>query len=418
MNRSNYRNHILKQIIPLYFWEPLNQNFSSFQESYKGVVKLILVNILKSMRNYKKIRSHTIPTLKKEIVFAYDGKPKKDVLIHLKDCLKHEICPPHSLMQNKEFSDLYFGYLGLHYSIHHLIWYFRLKGYERYAYRNKFWHCYYHLGMYRYVYKQLKKSKKAECFIGTNDHIGLGRMGFVASEKLDIKTVYIQHASVTDKFPPLIVDLALLDGADAKNKYQIAPNQSIAIKLIGSPKYDSALKSDKLHQRSDAIGVCLNMNPKEHSDIKNLCLELEKQNINFILRCHPHLNKKFLLPFEDLNWSFSDPNIEKETDFILNCKAIISGDSNILLDTIVLFRRPIYFNSSGVVSDYYGFLKNGVVDKMYQNTHEVIAEIKKSSYDITFRRQRAKYYIDSINSNFEGKSSEEAEKQIRLLLNK
>lgn len=419
MNYSNYNNHILKNINPLYFWEPFDRDFSGFQESFKGVIKLIGLNIISSLKNYKKIKNHEIPKIEKEVVFSYNKKLKKDVLsqlkVHLTD--RSEITPDPKLLEDKPFIDIYIGFLGLRYALHHCVWYFSFKGYERQAYRNKFWHCYYDLGRYQYMLKQLKKSKKVKCFVGTNDHIGSDRIGFVISEKLGIKSVYIQHASVTKDFPPLMVDLALLDGQNAKEKYKIAPNKKVQIELIGSPKYDNALNDPKLHNVSDLIGICVNMNTQEHDNIFALCEQLNNLDLKFIIRFHPHLTSKHTTQFIKSKWLYSDPKVETESDFILRCGKVVSGDSNILLDSIVLYRRPIYFAPSKLASDYYGFLNNGVIDKHYDCIEDVIAEVKNSNYDIPAGRQKAKFYINTINSEFEGRSNELALKHINELIN-
>ena len=42
-----------------------------------------------------------------------------------------------------------------------------------------------------------------------------------AAKQLSIKTAYVQHAPVTREFPPLEVDLALLDGPVSVERYAI-----------------------------------------------------------------------------------------------------------------------------------------------------------------------------------------------------
>jgi len=42
-----------------------------------------------------------------------------------------------------------------------------------------------------------------------------------AAQDEGVKTVYIQHASVSDKFPALKFDYALLEGLDSLEKYNL-----------------------------------------------------------------------------------------------------------------------------------------------------------------------------------------------------
>lgn len=415
MKFSNFSDHLLKNVFLFYFWEPFGREYSQRQEKFKGVIKLILTCLYKSLVNINSIRKHSIPEIKDKIAFGTVRQQNKDNLTRLKSLLnrKYTEVPDRRITKNRDFEDLFYGYLGLRYTFHHMYWYFALKGKEKIAYRNKFWLCFFGLGMYRYVYLQLKKSPTVECFVGTNDHIGSHQMGFVAAKKLGIRSIYIQHASVTENFPPLHVDLALLDGEDAKNKYKIAPNFNTQIRLIGAPKYDIGLEKLKNHSKiSNNVGICVNMNEKEHGKLLELCKALREAEIPFIIRFHPHLNDAFKESFIDFAYKYSDVSTESETDFILQCHTIISGDSNILLDALVLYRRPIYFSDSTQHHDYYGFLKNGILDKKYTEINEVIETLDENSFDVEKYRKRAKHFIDTINTPFEGKSSLLALKEI------
>src|SRR5690554_3101725 len=114
MNNSNNKSDLLKKITPLYMWKPFNRDFSGHQESIKGVIKLIFLNIIMAFRNFNKFTRFEIPTLNKEILIAYHTKPHKDPLRLLKVRLNgdFEIVPSPEVVENKEFSELYFGYLG------------------------------------------------------------------------------------------------------------------------------------------------------------------------------------------------------------------------------------------------------------------------------------------------------------------
>src|SRR5690606_33507240 len=72
---------------------------------------------------------------------------------------------------------------------------------------------------YYYVALFLIKLTKPERLWLSNDHTYVNVAFLYASKKLRVKSFYLQHASVSDMFPPLNFDLAFLDGKIALNIY-------------------------------------------------------------------------------------------------------------------------------------------------------------------------------------------------------
>ena len=63
----------------------------------------------------------------------------------------------------------------------------------------------------------LKKYNPKILFL-SNDHSPFNRCLLHHSKSMGIKTIYMQHASVSDKFPPLEFDYSLLDGQESFEK--------------------------------------------------------------------------------------------------------------------------------------------------------------------------------------------------------
>jgi hypothetical protein len=61
-----------------------------------------------------------------------------------------------------------------------------------------------------------------KALVVSNDHNMPNRVVLKLAREKRIPSVYIQHASVTEKFPPLAFDYALLEGLDALQKYESA----------------------------------------------------------------------------------------------------------------------------------------------------------------------------------------------------
>jgi hypothetical protein len=108
--------------------------------------------------------------------------------------------------------------------------------------------------------------------------------------------------------------------------------------------------------------------------------------------------------FSARNWEIS-PTDEKAPDFILRCGIIVSGDSNILLEAIILKRRPIYFASTGQSIDYYGFVKQGICEPACLDYRGVINRLGES-FSLEHHRLKAKRYHHTLGTEDEGKSTE------------
>lgn len=85
--------------------------------------------------------------------------------------------------------------------------------------------------------------------ITTNDHNTSNRSMLAVANFLNIKTVYLQHASVTNLFPALRVDYAFLDGQSALETYRLCEKnqpqpdlKTISTKIILSGQKKTYLK--------------------------------------------------------------------------------------------------------------------------------------------------------------------------------
>lgn len=303
-------------------------------------------------------------------------------------------------------SDDYYKRLSLRYAPQLFMWYYTLPTYQREVYRSRYYNYYKILGQYRHWLKAFKKSN-AKYYIAANDHSGLSQIGFVAARDAGLKTIYIQHAAVSDLFPPLMVDYALLDGQDAKQKYLNAGPTQADIHLIGTMKYDPYLQNPELNRPGNLIGVCIGTVANDIQKNIVLCQNLEQMKQPFCLRFHPVVDAETRSAFTNNGWQASEPEKETALDFILRCHTIISGDSTILLEASVLKRRPLYFASDGIGQDYYGFLKASILDKAYFTVEEVTHALTQP-FDLDAHRQKAKFFCDTLYTPEEGHSTDRA----------
>ncbi len=262
------------------------------------------------------------------------------------------------------------------------------------------------LGKYEWIRKSIESSVvKPTRIIGANDHSGISQIAFSAARRMGIDTVYLQHASVGNSFPPLHTTLALLDGQDAKNKYALAGPSDTQVHLVGSSKYDKYISNPSISKLGSMIAICVGHVDTNHEDFKTLCRELDKANEPFCIRFHPAVDKETREAYESHGWNLSQPENESALDLIIKCHTIISADSNILLEAILLHRRPIYLSHSRRIFDYYGFVENGVVETVNYTWTDVMTLLEKP-FDKEKHRRAAKHYQDTLYTDFEGRSGE------------
>ena len=60
---------------------------------------------------------------------------------------------------------------------------------------------------------------KPKGIVFTNDHVFYSRALIKHAKSYGIKCLYMQHSAVTEIFPPMLSQYALLDGVDSYNKY-------------------------------------------------------------------------------------------------------------------------------------------------------------------------------------------------------
>jgi len=300
------------------------------------------------------------------------------------------------------------------YFFHLIVWYFQFNKKERNIYLKRFRHYYYLLGIYRFLINYFNSPEKPLLYIASNDHRGPSQVGFIAAQNSGVRTLYIQHASVSKAFPPLKVDFALLDGEDSADKYY-SPTSTTRIALVGAMKYDKYLAANLHKTKGEIFGICLSDYYCNFDKVKRLCELMDAQGHSFEIRTHPALSSKNLIKFYSKEWTLSDGRVENSLDFILRCHTIISGDSTILLDSLVLGRRSIYFSSDGSRADYYGYYEKGMFPKIYIEPEEVLSSLTEN-YELSLYRSAAKHFNSVIGTQFEGKSGQLAWSHIESIM--
>ncbi|SDJ32570.1 hypothetical protein SAMN04487898_102270 [Pedobacter sp. ok626] len=268
----------------------------------------------------------------------------------------------------------------------------------------------------KYILRSYLKKLQPSQIIIANQLSCYHRSLAYAAKELGIKTVYIQHASITEQFSNLnLFSSALLEGKDSLNKYQRNGTCNTQLYLIGMPKFDQYFSKVKKNVEIHSIGICTNgLDDFEPYEKLLKLLSSKMPYIKVFIRPHPadrrkddwyELSKKY-------NSHFSDVLKREAFEFFEEVDLVIAGDSNIHLEATLLNIPSIYFDPFHNKVDWYGFAKNNLV--YYSNNvselYEYISEISALSGNV---RQRAKFYVETVDTIFDGKSSELATKIIR-----
>lgn len=268
-------------------------------------------------------------------------------------------------------------------------------------------------GWYESARRHLKRHKPLGILF-TNDQTPINRAIILAARSLNIKTGYIQHASVRDDFGELLMDYAFLDGQDTIDKYTANGNRfQTQIHLIGMPKI-----SKYLHLRSDpkkieTIGIAYNITD-DLNEIRALATILQQANFRILIRPHPKDHRLFK-PMK--NVIVDNPVENNAFDFLNKVDALIAGESAIHLESI-LINKPSYqynFNTQSSIHDLYGFLKNNLIHE-YINPEELLNEILLYNSEPKDVYRKATYYNSLVDDPQEAKAAELALDKINHLL--
>ena len=253
----------------------------------------------------------------------------------------------------------------------------------------------------------LMKNPQLKLIILANDHSLINRILIELAEKHGIKSLYVQHASVTTAFPPLRFDYAFLDGRESYEKYKTVGNMRGCVFLTGSPRFDAFHNyqgADKMYD----IGIALNELDSE-DQVLQLCLYLkEHYSTKIIVRPHPGM----LIPnnllfheekFVEQGFSISNPKKDLSYVFISQINVMLANESGIHLDAALMGVPSLLYNfSDNEVMDWYSFIKIGLIKKC--DTFEDVVRMLDSGYHLPIDIVR--YYAASFKTTHDGRVGE------------
>lgn len=258
------------------------------------------------------------------------------------------------------------------------------------------------------LFTSLLKKQKPLQVVFTNDHTPDARSFILACKIAGVKTIYIQHGSVSKYFPPLKFDLSLLESQYSKDIYLSNKDSNSRIELIGVPKLD--IEIAKIRDRSliNKVGLAINQND-DLKEVEKLVTALIQNDYEVILRKHPADRRNINLLFK-----IQDGNKMNVYEFIHTVDFLVASDSSIHVEANSLKCRSVYYqlHDNNNKYDYYSFVKNGFI-KEVKNEDMLINLLKGFNYSsFNFNSSKLAYYNEALINNYYGKSSLLAQKFI------
>ena len=253
------------------------------------------------------------------------------------------------------------------------------------------------------------KKSDVEVVVVANDQYLRTRLVPYVCDFIGIKSVYIQHASVSLDFPRLIFNYALLEGRDSLDKYLKIGKIDSVVFLLGSskePKSDEICTKDRVYN----IGICFGL-IDDVSKVETLIQEVLKSYDcgNIFLRPHPRESRVAFVQnmLSKYNIGFSDSQNEETSKFFKKVECIIASESNIHLEAISQNIYAIYYHlteNDRQKYDVYGFLSAKLISNFTDINllREVLLKLKNNKPNV---RHLAQYYNETIGTKFEGKSA-------------
>ena len=296
--------------------------------------------------------------------------------------------------------------------------YYNSDTFQKWTYRFIFPHYILAYGYYVYLYKLLRYLEP-KAVVMSNDHNMINRVILSVSKQLGFKTIYLQHASISNIMPPMEFDFALLEGHDALKKYSDLGIKNTKIFLVGNIKYSPYKRFINRKTKIDTIGICITQNDKL-ADIDVLCGNFERiGSFEYCIRPHPNLQFSIIKKMaEKYGCKYSNPSNEISFDFLKRVDAIIVSNSNIILEAALMNVTPIIFQPSvsKLLNPYSSFMEH-LQYEGFININRLISYIESIKDDKPDFRDNAKYFCDTIGTEYDGKSQDISQEIINNIVN-
>ncbi len=279
---------------------------------------------------------------------------------------------------------------------------------------------FYALGVgYFEVFTRLVREYRPAMVIMSNDHAVHCRAMMHAANAVDIPTVFFQHATIKEDFPPMRFRYACLEGQDTYDKYrEIDKISTTDFRLIGMPKFDRYLAH--LNDKDNVEVLGLPYGPADRVEhIRELIYQIGQATEQLTIRLRPHPADlrpldPTTIPLGSNTLERSDSTTESAFDYLQSVDMIVAGNSSIHLEAVLLNVMAVYY-SRNAEHDIYGYLAHGLIDEA-RTIDALTACIRANQVRKVDNRHRAKYYYAPLGTEWDGRSGELGRQVIQDIL--
>ena len=275
-------------------------------------------------------------------------------------------------------------------------------------------------------YIDMLKKVQPKIIIVSNDHHVINRCLRLSAEIMDVKTLYLQHASVNELFPPLEFNYALLDGNIAHQFYiqsykiqqrtidRVEKNiGNCQVILTGQKKLVVKINEEK---KLKGLHIGIAVNPLDDFDyLKKLLDQLSPMKVKCVVRTHQGQSQFFLkqlrIYIRDKNWiSWSDSREHLISNYFMQVNLLIANNSSIHLEAALADLPTFHYQMCREsFEDEYGYIRNGISKILEKNfSFELLKNFVNSEHKDLQRIKSIKNYSETYGTawqNQEGKLS-------------
>ena len=237
------------------------------------------------------------------------------------------------------------------------------------------------------VLEQMRNKEKL--VILSNDHSIYNIFIINWCKNNHIPTMYIQHAPVTDKFPPLRCDYNILFSKSSEDIYSKISNINVNYKVYSDFRLIKFLNINNIDCiEKNTILVCTNK-LDELTNVKRYIDYLNTKGYKITMRNHPS---------DKRNWSFPK-TIESKNDLYTDLSEnniILCNETALILEGMIC-NKLIYKCSFSDFFDNYGYVKDKLVLKEYSNPQNLHLDIINKS--ISYDKSKLDYYTGDLSNH-------------------
>lgn len=203
-----------------------------------------------------------------------------------------------------------------------------------------------------------------------------------------IKTVYIQHAPVAKRFPPLYHDLNVLFSLDSLNKYKIANNLA-KVKVLFDFRFLEGVSYINTYKNQNKVLLCPNL-LDDINKVGKTFEALTKKGYEVQVRMHPADKRR-------LNNKIDSSNENNIWQDLSETKIVVTNESAVPLEACFvncLVYKASFWSES---IDAYDFIKNGFITREFLDLDSLVFSIMKNENHLN--ESLMEYYIGKISNS-------------------